>query len=221
MSNDPSMRTPDRAYPGMQPVTFDGCFGWLHKPAGSPGTDIAVVLCSGLRRDASNAYRPFRILADQLAATGYSALRFDYTGTGDSCDAAGSEYWSIWRRNVSAAADYACAVTGARRVVLIGLRIGAALATLAAADRKDVAGLVLLEPVLRGKSYITQCLVEARLRNHGLPDPTGGLLLDELCLTSETVRRITELSLRELCTSAGMFNGDLQSGPAVQCRGLC
>jgi pimeloyl-ACP methyl ester carboxylesterase len=182
----------------MQPVTFDGCFGWLHTPSGSVVTDIAIVLCSGLRRDASNAYRPFRILADQLAADGYPTLRFDYTGTGDSCDAENGEYWTVWQQNVLAAADYAREVTGARNIVLAGLRIGAALATLASTCRDDVAGLILIDPVVRGKSYMTQFTIEARLRNHGLIERQGGLLLDELCLTDETVQCISQLDLREV-----------------------
>ena len=198
MPNGPKMCTAGRSQLPMQPVTFDGCFGWLHVPCASAGVDTTVVLCSGLRRDAANAYRPFRLLADQIAAAGYPALRFDYTGTGDSTDAEGSEYWRIWRQNVMAAADCARAATGARHVVLIGLRIGAALAALAAAEREDVAGLVLLEPVLRGKSYMTQCSVEARLRNHGLPDQANGLLLDELCLTSESVQQISQVNLRDV-----------------------
>jgi alpha-beta hydrolase superfamily lysophospholipase len=203
MSNDRIVHPDSRAWAAMQPVTFDGRFGWLHAPTRSAVTDIAIVMCPGLRRDASNAYRPYRILADRLAAAGYPALRFDLTGTGDSRDADGGEYWSIWRQDVLAAADYTRASTGARRIVLIGLRIGAALAALTAAEREDVAGLVLLEPVLRGKSYMTQCLVEARLRNHGLADHQGGLLLDELCLTSETVMQISKLDLRDFVPQPG------------------
>lgn len=184
----------------MHPVKFQGCFGWLHTAAAS---DTAIVLCSGLRRDASNAHRPFRILADQLAAEGYPTLRFDYMGTGDSCDAEGGEYWAIWLGNVLAAADYARAVTGARQVVLIGLRIGAALATQAAAERDDVIGLILLDPILRGRAYIAQLMVEARLRTQEPPDFRDGLLLDELCLTGETVRRIKQQDSREVLPPQG------------------
>ena len=173
----------------MQPVTFDGCFGWLHTSAAS---DIAVVLCAGLRRDASNAHRPFRLLADRFAAAGYPTLRFDYRGTGDSTDAEGAEYWMLWQHNIMMAADYARVATGARHIVLIGLRIGAALATQVAAERCDVSGLILLDPILRGRSYITQLTVEARLRDHDMTKRPNGLLLDDLRLTEKTVQRIRQ-----------------------------
>ena len=72
----------------MWPVSFAGCFGWLHTGAASGGSDTAAVLCQGIGRDASTAHRSFRKLADHLAASGVPTLRFDYRGTGDSCDAA-------------------------------------------------------------------------------------------------------------------------------------
>jgi pimeloyl-ACP methyl ester carboxylesterase len=203
----------------MNPITFDACFGWLHLPSDLRQTDIAVILCSGLRRDASNAYRPFRLLADQLAAAGYPALRFDYFGTGDSCDGEEVEYWAEWQRNILAASAYACVATGARRVVLIGLRIGAALATLAAAASAEVAGLILLSPVVRGKSYMTQFRVEARLRNGGRPSPTEGLALDELSFTGETVRQIEKLDLKDVILSSqcpvAIFSDEEQPGVAA------
>ena len=46
------------------------------------------------------------------------------------------------------------------RIVLVGLRFGAILATVVAADRTDVAGLVLLAPVRRGRSYMRQLIME-------------------------------------------------------------
>jgi pimeloyl-ACP methyl ester carboxylesterase len=207
------------APPAMSPVTFDGCFGWLHTPAGPGGRDTATVLCTGLRRDASNAHRPFRMLADQLAASGYPTLRFDYLGTGDSYDAERREHWAAWQQNIAAAADHVLAGTGARHVVLIGLRAGAALAALAAASRPDVAGLVLLDPVLRGKPYVTQLLVEARLRNGSQTGEGGGLMLDELCLSAETLRLMGQVDLRQMTPPPGcavaIFSHTLSSSVAA------
>jgi hypothetical protein len=101
-------------------------------------------------------------------------------------------------------------------VVLIGLRFGAVLATLAATCREDIAGLILIDPVLRGKSYITQSQIEARLRNHGLPDRQGGLRLDELCLSDDTVRHISQVDLRALVPPSecpvGIFSPDRSPG---------
>jgi pimeloyl-ACP methyl ester carboxylesterase len=223
MSKDPPSHAAGQAPPSMQPVTFDGCFGWLHTSSALAGSDVAIVLCSGLRRDVSNAYRPFRILADQIAAAGYPVLRFDYTGTGNSCDAEAGEYWSVWQQNILAGADYVRTMAGAQRVVLIGLRIGAALATLATACREDITGLILLDPVVRGKSHMTQFSIEARLRNKGLADPHDGLQLDELSLSSETVRQISQFDLRDVvpppACSVAIFSYD-QLPSVVACEKL-
>ena len=61
----------------MTPVTFDGCFGWLHTPQGREGSDVAVLICTGLLQDAILAYGSLRVLADELADAGYATLRFD------------------------------------------------------------------------------------------------------------------------------------------------
>ncbi len=153
----------------MTPVTFDGCFGWLHAPRVGTGGDVAVLICPGLMQDALLSYCSLRLLADQLAAAGYWALRFDYPGTGDSCgdgdmrDAGG--HWAAWRRSVDVAADWLRAATGARRLVLCGLRFGGSLATVAAAERDDVAGLALFAPVVRGHSYMRQLFIEGQLKS--------------------------------------------------------
>src|ERR1051325_66360 len=57
-------------------------FAWLHYPANPSGH--GVVLCAPLGYEQVHAHRSFRVLADQLAAAGVTALRFDYHGTGDS-----------------------------------------------------------------------------------------------------------------------------------------
>ena len=182
----------------MQPVTFDGCFGWLHDAPRSAGSDAAVLLCSGLSHDASTAHRPFRLLAGLLAAAGYPTLRFDYLGTGDSRDAEAEECLAVWQRSVHAAADWLRETTGVTRIVMVGLRFGAPIAMLAAAARKDVAGLMLIEPVLRGKSYVGQLVMEARLRSHFVAAPDDRLELDELSLTGETVGLMRQLDLRQI-----------------------
>ncbi len=190
----------------MAPVTFDGCFGWLHTNAMVAGGDIAVLLCPGVARDALNAHHALRLLADDLGAAGYPALRFDYPGTGDSCDVGtvGSgigEPWTAWQHSVDTAADWLRRTAGAHGVVFCGLRLGATLATLVAARRHDVAGLVLLAPVLRGQAYMRQLSVEARLQSGAAG--SGGLDFLELHLSAETVGLICRADLRQVPLPAG------------------
>jgi alpha/beta superfamily hydrolase len=183
----------------MHPVAFDGCFGWLHYPAQSIMSDTAALICPGLHHDASTGHRPFRILAELLAGEGYPVLRFDYIGTGDSSDEADSdECLARWQRSVHAAADWLRQSAGAARIVMVGLRFGAVLASLGASARDDVVGLMLIEPVLRGKSYINQLSMEARLRPQYVALSDDGLELDELHLNGETVRLIRQLELKQI-----------------------
>jgi len=194
----------------MTPVAFAGCFGWLHTPVatGRPGTGggVAVLICPGIAYDALLSHASLRLLADDLAEAGYPTLRFDYPGTADSCDEAverAGGHWGAWRQGVDEAADWLKATTGARRLVLCGLRGGGMLATLAAAERGDVAGLVLLAPVLRGQSYMRQLQVEAQIRTGREATPTEGLVYREFDFNPATVAAISAVDLRTVGPKAG------------------
>src|SRR5271166_1542437 len=183
--------------PGMQPISFGGCFGWLHAAPAEMAASTAVVLCAGLKTDAVTGYRSFRQLADVLAAAGFPTLRFHYPGTGDSCELDAAEYWAAWQGSVHMAADWLRNHCGAQRIVLCGLRFGAMLAAVVAENRADVAGLVLLAPVVRGKSYIRQLMIEAKLQGE---EAWAGnnLAVDGLPLPEETVRLIRQVDLRSV-----------------------
>jgi len=184
----------------MQPVTFAGCFGWLHMPKAIHRKNIAVLLCPGLKDDAMTGHRSFRLLANALALAGYPALRFDYHGTGDSTELDGAEPWADWQRSIHTAADWLLQHGGAEQIILCGLRIGATIATVVAEQRSDVVGLILLAPVLRGRSYIRQLTVEANLHDKGA-QAEGMLVLHELRLSRETAGFISEVDLRNVALS--------------------
>jgi pimeloyl-ACP methyl ester carboxylesterase len=190
----------------MTPVTFDGCFGWLHTPQGRAGSDVAVLICTGLLQDAILAYGSLRVLADELAAAGYATLRFDYPGTGDSCDEAADRdgHWTAWQRSVDDAAGWLRATTGANRLVLCGLRLGTTLATLAAARRDDVAGLLLFEPVMSGRNYVRQLLLEAEMLSGERPDKDADLYLREFRFSPATLEQISAIDLRKVMLKSGI-----------------
>ncbi|HEX3995303.1 MAG TPA: alpha/beta fold hydrolase [Acetobacteraceae bacterium] len=197
----------------VQPVTFGGCFGWLHSASGSGVRDIGVVLCQGVGRDASNAHRSFRILADRLAAAGYATLRFDYPGTGDS-DEPVVELWDAWQNSLTDAVACLRARTGVSRLVFIGLRAGAIVATTVAAIRSDAVGLVLLEPTLRGKSYMTQLAVEARLRARDARRDAPGIEIDGLHLGPSTIERLSAIDLRQTVFGPGFAVAAFTQAPS-------
>ena len=200
----------------MQPVVFAGLAGWLHTVDdhgnGDHGGDVAVLLCPAMTRDLLDAHHSFRLLAATLAEAGYPTLRFHYAGTGDSGEDAGADCWSAWQASTDAAIDYLRAATGATRVVLAGLRIGATLAALAAARRSDIAGLMLLAPVLRGQSYMRQLTVEAQLQGSGA---VAGLDFQELHLSAPEIARISQVDLRRLALPAGLKVAVFAQAPAT------
>ena len=136
----------------MRAITFQGLFGYLHRPA-NQCADTGVVLIAPLGRDARCAHRPMRLFADQLAAAGVPTLRYDHRGTGDSLDLPGTDAEALneWLCGVGHAVETLKAQTGVKRIILGGVRLGATLAALSA-EQAD--GLILLAPVLSGRSWL-------------------------------------------------------------------
>lgn len=137
----------------MTPVVFEGCFGWLHPAAGRRG----VVLCAPYGNEALTTHRAWRAFAERLAGAGLPTLRFDYPGTGDSVgDEEDPGRLRAWIDGIHAAVRFLRAGTGAEEVALVGLRLGALLATVAAQEAKGVDALVLLAPCLSGRSFVQE-----------------------------------------------------------------
>jgi hypothetical protein len=138
----------------MTPVIFDHCFGWLHE--GEPAATRGVVLCQPFGREAMWVHKGWRVFAEALADSGAPTLRFDYAGTGDSAgESEDGEQIERWLRSIRSAIAYLKESTEVTHVVLCGLRLGATLAALVAAE-EDVDELVLLAPVLSGRQYLRE-----------------------------------------------------------------
>ncbi len=185
----------------MTPVTFNNTFGWLHTPRGGVGR-VAVLICPSLMQDALVSHVSLRLLADKLAEAGYWALRFDYPGTGDSAVEGDVEppegHWKTWQKSINTTADWLRATTGASEIAFCGIRIGATLATLAAAERQDVVGIIQIAPVIRGNSYVRQLLVQSQLQT-GQPLPAGeDLVFYEFRLSPRTLDEMRTIDLRKV-----------------------
>jgi alpha/beta superfamily hydrolase len=115
----------------------------------------AVVLCNPFGQEAIRAHRFFRILSQRLATAGVDVLRFDYFGTGDSAgdDAQFDLEGAVL--DTLAAAELLRGLGGARHLVFAGLRLGAAIAALAAREASSAGTrLALIEPVVDGVAYL-------------------------------------------------------------------
>lgn len=146
---------------------FGGCFGWLHPGEGKRG----VVLCNAFGHKSVRSHKGIRRVAESLSARGIVALRFDYLGTGDSVGADGaSDQLETCLADVCAATAWLARETGVTHVTLCGLRLGAAFALLAA-RRLPVDQLVLLAPVVSGRSYVRELSIIRKTWLEQLPAP--------------------------------------------------
>lgn len=130
-------------------------FGIYHPPqAQEAGRGGCIVLCYPAAHEYAYVHRAFHLLAAGLTKAGFHVFRFDYYGFGDSAGNSEESTIDQWIDDISMAIDEAKSMSALPRVSLIGLRLGAATAALAAARRDDVENLVLWEPVVNGAKYI-------------------------------------------------------------------
>src|SRR5687768_785158 len=120
-----------------RPVVFGESpqlFGMLTLPAGAVGTR-GVVVCAPFGQEGTHSYRPLRTLAQRIAADGSPVLRFDWPGSGDSGDReAPVETAAGWTQPVCEAVAALRANADVDEVALVGLRVGATIALLAALE---------------------------------------------------------------------------------------
>lgn len=161
-------------------------FGFYHPPHPASRPDGrprgGVVLVNPMGTDQTRSDRTYRHLAERLSAAGFACLRYDLYGTGDS-GGEGLEPGLLraWVDDVGVAVDELRALSGAKAIGLIGLRLGATLAMLHAADRGDIETLVLWSPCVTGVDFLGELArlhkvysrIEPQLL-HAPPTPPGG-----------------------------------------------
>lgn len=167
--------------PTAQPLYFGPIdrplFGWFHPVSIGAARRVGIVLCSPSGYEAICTHRTYRHFAEQAAALGFPALRFDYDGTGNS---AGStldpQRVTAWVHSVAAAVDALKRQAGVDQVCLFGVRVGASLGAVAAQGRNDVRAMIAFAPVIKVKSYLRE--IRALALSRPQPQPPAGVKLD-------------------------------------------
>ncbi len=136
-------------------------FGWYHHVLTVPQLDCVAVICNPIGHEYAHCHRSIRHLADQLAASGIPALRFDYSGTGDSpgFDIDANRVGN-WQLEIVGAIKFARELrdgnaSGRTKVCLIGIRLGASLAALAS-ESHPADFLVMWNPCVSGRRFVRE-----------------------------------------------------------------
>jgi pimeloyl-ACP methyl ester carboxylesterase len=188
----------------VQPVYFGDplrpLFGQYHPPALSSGASLAVLMCAPWGREDVCAYRSLRWLAQSYARLGLPTLRFDYDGCGNSAgDDLDPGRLNAWVVSTMAAIDQVKALSGVSRVVLVGVRFGALMASLAAKGRDDIQALVAINPVVSGRAYIRELrFIQASSHSATRPEDTHLLENEGSFMDAQTVADVSALDLLKL-----------------------
>lgn len=136
----------------IEPFFFDeGRLFGSYSSATDPNADTVVVFCPPLFDEYRRTYRALSELAVAMAERGVHAFRFDYFGTAESQGLLSEASIKGWVSDIEKAIDEAMAVSGADRIILLGVRFGATLA--AQIPRSRISRWLFWDPVLSGKQY--------------------------------------------------------------------
>lgn len=175
-----------------------GLFGWRHDSPEALSRDLVAVLCPPFGPEYTRTHRTLRHLADRLARHGVPAFRFDYYGTGDSVGSeADSGLFERWRASVVEAVREARRWSGRTRVCLVGVRLGASLAALAA-EEAGIDALVLWNPVAKGRAYVRELKAMALTAKDPADAPGDGLESAGFTVRQATLDAISAIDLERV-----------------------
>lgn len=181
--------------------------------------DVGVVFCHPFGEEKHRSYRAFVNFGRFLASNNISSLRFDVKGAGDS-DGLLSE--SSIESQVEDTLDAIALFqqkTNINRIILIGLRLGASIAAIAAQRDQRVSGLVLLSPISKGANYWRELLRTKQFASISLNQPatkssvlikkleaTGLIEIEAQMLSLDFVEQLKSINLLEEIQN---FSGEL------------
>jgi pimeloyl-ACP methyl ester carboxylesterase len=228
MSASPSPR------PMYLQVAGTSVFAVLHRGA-DPSRDTAVLLCPQFGWEDMLTYRTRREWAQDLARRGYTTLRIDFPGSGDSAgvptDPGQLDAWTLavdgavrWlRREIGGGpvnGGDGSASAGAGQVAVIGMGIGGLVSCRAALRGAPIDELILWSVPARGRTLarelrtfsaleVANILEEGELApEHDLTEE-GAVVVNGYLLSAETVADLEGLDLRkvELSPSRALRRG--------------
>jgi pimeloyl-ACP methyl ester carboxylesterase len=181
-----------------------------------------VILCQTIGKEYINSHRAFFQLAVRLAAKGYTTLRFDYFGCGDSEGDFEAGSMAHWVEDVQLAVEEMKIRTGAN-IILVGYRLGASLALKTAIQLPGMNNLVLWEIIGNGEDYLNELntmqleqdkTLKRRtvncLDNIHMPAEFLGFPFEPHLLRELKALRLSDSDLPAGCKSLTLFNRQTQ-----------
>jgi pimeloyl-ACP methyl ester carboxylesterase len=197
---------------------------WLSAPE-DLGCESGVLILAPIGYPYWSSHRTLRVLSERLAEDGHLALRFDYDSTGDSA----GQQWdpdrvAAWRMGARAAAEELRRL-GCRRLVVVGVRMGAMFALLDGAQLGADA-VVAWAPVTSGRRYVREIrLISTAVPESGLaPDAGQAVVSAGTIFAAQTLAAISKLDVRKIVTAPAarilLLDEAPQAALADQLRGL-
>ncbi len=152
---------------GIEPFYFGRdkkLFGCYHAAQSRVPRGSGVILCYPMAQEYIRSHRTYRQLAYHLSKFGFPVLRFDFYGCGDSEGICEEGRIYQWLADIGSAVSEMRERCGSVKICLIGFRLGGTLSMMAGAERGDIEGMVLWEPVLSGRVYIQELAILHRDR---------------------------------------------------------
>lgn len=142
-----------REQPFFADIGSERLFAFLHRPEGRHRG--VVVLCHALAEEKLWSHRVYVTFARELATLGYTVLRFDVRGEGDSDRDFEASSIETRIEDTLRAVDVALELGAPHAAVtLVGHRFGASIAAAAAAKLGDrLRTVVAWDPILDGEEY--------------------------------------------------------------------
>lgn len=129
-------------------------FAVLHRPERPRASYPTVVICAPFAWEKVKAHRCLVVLARHLNNHGFTALRFDYQGQGDSEGEFTEETFERMTEDAVRAARWVQKQAPGSPLALLGLRLGSTVAAAAGARLGNDLPLLLWEPVVGLRDYL-------------------------------------------------------------------
>lgn len=125
----------------------------IYHPPSDLSSDRLLVICPPLFDEYRRCYKALADLAHACSLRGLHVLRFDYFGTGESFGLLSDvHHVKQWLEDIDTSIEEGCALSGADKVTMLGVRFGATLC--AQSQHPAIDTYVYWDPIEQGQNYV-------------------------------------------------------------------